>query len=111
MGVAHLAAAGGVGIVLEPERVPVAPAALDVMGATDDARALALNGGEDYELCFAAPPDRVEAVEGAFEQAFGLKLTRVGRVVVGAGVALLEPDGSVRPLKRGGFQHFSEGEP
>ncbi len=104
---AHLAAAGGVGIVLEPERVPVAPAALDVMGASEQARDLALSGGEDYELCFAAPPDAVAPVQRAFEQAFGLKLTRVGRVVAGAGVAELKPDGSVQPLRRTAFQHFT----
>lgn len=107
---AHLAAAGGVGIVLELERVPVAAAALDVMGASDQARDLALSGGEDYELCFAAPAGAVEPLAQTFEQAFGLKLTRVGRVVEGAGVARQEPDGSVHPLQRKGFQHFGEGE-
>ncbi len=108
---AHLAAAGGVAIVLEPERVPVAAAALDVMGASDQALDLALGGGEDYELCFAAAVGAIEPIAAAFEQAFGLKLTRVGRVVAGAGVARLEPDGSMRPLPRAGYQHFGEAGP
>ncbi len=107
---AHLAAAGGVGVVLEPQQVPVADAALDVMGASDQALALALGGGEDYELCFAAPAGLVPALADSFEQMFGLKLTRVGRIVEGSGVARLEADGSVRPLERTGYRHFEGAE-
>ena len=107
---AHLAAAGGVGIVLDPAGVPVAAVALDVMGARDQALELALAGGEDYELCFAAPAGAVPPLAAAFEGAFGLPLTRVGEVIAGAGVARRELDGSVRPLPRTGYQHFGEGE-
>ena len=54
----HLADASGVGVVLD--RVPVA---IGVSRVSDDAEAMALGGGEDYELLFAAPyPDRSEAV-------------------------------------------------
>ena len=51
----HLAAASGVGVVLE--KVPVA---VGVGRVSDQPELLALGGGEDYELVFAAPdPDRV----------------------------------------------------
>lgn len=54
----HLADASGVGIVLD--KVPVA---MGVSRVSDEPEALALGGGEDYELVFAAPdPSRVEAV-------------------------------------------------
>jgi len=49
----HLADASGVGVVVE--RVPVA---IGVSRVSDEAEALALGGGEDYELVFAAPPGR-----------------------------------------------------
>jgi thiamine-monophosphate kinase len=53
----HLADASGVGVVLD--RVPVA---IGVNRVSDDPEALALGGGEDYELLFAAPdPALVEA--------------------------------------------------
>jgi thiamine-monophosphate kinase len=54
----HLAAASGVGVVLE--KVPVA---FGVSRVSDEPELLALGGGEDYELVFSAPdPDRVAAV-------------------------------------------------
>lgn len=55
----HLADASGVGVVLD--RVPVA---IGVTRVSDDPEALALGGGEDYELLFAAPDPA--AVEAAF---------------------------------------------
>ena len=54
----HLADASAVGVVLD--RVPVA---IGVGRISDDPESLALGGGEDYELLFAAPdPARVETV-------------------------------------------------
>jgi thiamine-monophosphate kinase len=98
----HLAAAGGVKVVLERARLPVAEgveAALGPAGALE----AALRGGEDYELCFAAPPGAV-AVEALGTEA-GVALTRVGRVETGAGVWLEEADGSSVPLLGGGYDH------
>ncbi|MEA2931520.1 MAG: thiamine-monophosphate kinase [Actinomycetota bacterium] len=54
----HLAAASGVGVVVE--KVPVA---VGVSRVSDEPELLALGGGEDYELVFAAPDrDRVATV-------------------------------------------------
>lgn len=54
----HLATASGVGVVVE--KVPVA---VGVARVSDEPELLALGGGEDYELVFAAPdPDRVATV-------------------------------------------------
>ena len=68
----HLADASGVGVALD--RVPVA---IGVSRVSDDPEALALGGGEDYELLFAAPdPDLVEATFAA--RGLGVPL-RIGR--------------------------------
>ena len=54
----HLADSSGVGVVVE--KVPVA---VGVSRVSDEPELLALGGGEDYELVFAAPdPDRVATV-------------------------------------------------
>lgn len=98
----HLAAAGGVKVVLERERVPLAEGAAEALGPSGALEA-ALHGGEDYELCFAAPPGGVDAA--ALEPTAGVALTRVGRVEAGSGVWLEEAEGSSARLLRGGYDH------
>ena len=61
--VRKLARASGLAARVETERVPVAPALLQEFGV--DALRLAVEGGEDYELLFAAPPEIAEAVVAA----------------------------------------------
>src|SRR5258707_3148661 len=58
----HLCAAGGVGALLEVERIPVHPAAAQVaLARGQDAVMFALAGGGGYELLFSVPPDRLDA--------------------------------------------------
>lgn len=99
----HLAAAGDVRVVLEAARIPVAEQVRESLGE-EAALEVALRGGEDYELCFAAPPGSV-AEHGPGERA-GVSLRRVGRVEPGSGVWLEGRDGSVLRLERGGYDHL-----
>jgi thiamine-monophosphate kinase len=99
----HVAAASGVRITLEGPSIPVAPAAVAAVGA-ERAFELALHGGEDYELCFAARPGAVDAA--AFERNHGVRLTRVGWVSEGEGVWVHDWEGETRPVARGGFDHW-----
>lgn len=102
----HLAAASGVRIEIEPDLVPLHPD----LGADD--LSLGLSGGEDYELCIAAPPGAMVALVEAFDERFQAPLTRVGRVIEGAGAYVLPSEsrggGSVAA---GGFDHFAGEEP
>ena len=105
----HLAAAGRVKIVLDEPALPVAEGALAELGEAE-ARAAALHGGEDYELCFAAAPGAVD--REAFERHFGLALTRVGEVEDGEGaehegVWLRDAAGILTRPRAGGFDHFA----
>ena len=50
--------ASGVGARIDADLVPLSPALLEVAGDAA-ARALALSAGDDYELLFTVPPDRV----------------------------------------------------
>lgn len=105
----HLAAASGVRLVLEADAVPVDPALEEWLGV-DEAAALALAGGEDYELLLSADPG-LDALAADLRAATGCDLRRVGRVVAGEGVVLEGPDGALRPAGAGGFAHFSGGTP
>jgi len=66
--VGHLARASGVGVVIE--RVPVA---IGVSRVSDRPEDLALGGGEDYELIFAAP-ETARVVEVFTEAGLGVPL-------------------------------------
>ncbi len=97
----HLAAASGVRIVLDPRLVPVHP---DL--AIEDARSLAMSGGEDYELCFVSPPGVTGPRADEFQEHFGIALTCVGHVEEGTGVGVVGATDGQDHLT-GGFDHFS----
>src|SRR5204863_7860566 len=73
----HLAAASGVGVAIELERVPCWP------GVTPFA---AVRSGEEYELLVAMPRRFGPADAKAFGRATGLPLTRIGACTAGRGV-------------------------
>jgi thiamine-monophosphate kinase len=64
--------------------------------------ALALHGGEEYELLFTARPDRRIPREIA-----GVPISLIGEIVAGKQMKLAKPDGRTEILKPGGWQHFS----
>lgn len=105
----HLAAASGVAVVLERARIPVHAAVRASRDNEAGALGLALTGGEDYELCFAAAPGAMEAVLAEFLERFGSLPVRVGFIREGAGVHLMEDDGTMSPLNERGYDHFREG--
>jgi thiamine-monophosphate kinase len=96
----HISAASGVGVEIDWQAVPAAAGVEP---------ALALAGGEDYELLVAAPggifsPEHVSE----FERTFGIPLTRVGRAVTGIGVRVFR-DGEEVSLDSSGHDHFRAG--
>ncbi len=80
-------------------------AALDDASLANDCL---LAGGDDYELVFTANPDRREAVEKAGAAA-GVPVTRIGRIVAGSALAVLDASGRPIALGRGGYDHFAQG--
>jgi thiamine-monophosphate kinase len=92
----HVAAAGGVRLSIELERLPLQAGVHEVATAAGlDARDLATGRGEDYELLVALPPEAADRAGGEVA-ATGLALTRIGAVEEGEGVLLRAADGSVR---------------
>jgi thiamine-monophosphate kinase len=100
-----MAAASGVGVVVEGEAIPVDPGARHwAARAALDAVLFALEGGEDYELAFAVRPRLRSRFLAAAARSRGLAVTRVGRFVPEPG-AWLERQGSKGDLPSG-FRHF-----
>jgi thiamine-monophosphate kinase len=106
---AHLSAASGVAMLLVPELIPVHPAARERSRIKSLRRAL--GGGEDYELCFTAPVGAVGPYHTAFERAFEVRLSCVGRAGGGDGVWYVDAEGHRRPTGVSGWQHFGGGKP
>jgi thiamine-monophosphate kinase len=98
---AHLCEESGVGAEIQESALPIHPLAA-ATGDRQAALALALHGGEDYELLFAAPSKITIPASIA-----GVKISSIGRVVRGAGVQLLAADGSSKPMPPGGWVHLS----
>lgn len=103
----HLAAASGVRIIVDAADLPMHPSARE--HGDDAGLAIALGGGDDYELCFAAEAAAIDAIRDEFVDTFGIPITRVGEVVEGSGVVLRDADGRLRGMPIGGFSHFTRG--
>ncbi|MEO0997609.1 MAG: thiamine-phosphate kinase [Pseudomonadota bacterium] len=94
----HLAAASGVGLVLDLERLPVSAALVDCR-LRESHLELALGAGDDYELCVCAPPAAkpVLTYHG---------LVPIGEAVAGSGVVFRRDGRPVDPPVSAGYRHF-----
>lgn len=99
----HLSRASGCGAIVDVERIPLS-AALTACFAPDAALAHALGGGDDYELCFAAPSAAAARVAAAAAGA-GTRATRIGRLVAGAGLEWRREGEAYAPAASG-YLHF-----
>lgn len=102
----HVARASAVAIELDAAALPASDALRSV---TDAATLLPLQaaGGDDYELAFTVAQIDCDVLLADLEAA-GTAATRIGRVLDGDGVSLLDGDGNALPIPRG-WQHFSGG--
>jgi thiamine-monophosphate kinase len=85
----------------------VSDAARSAAASPAEAVALALGGGDDYELCFASPAGAMDDRADEFERTFGTRVTRVGTIREGQGVTAIAADGTERPLDVHGWSHFA----
>lgn len=91
-----LAAASGVGAEIDLARLPLSDA-LEADCDVDAQRRFALNGGDDYELCFTAASAPVEIA--------GVPVTEIGTITEATGVVCHE-DGIAVPWQDPGYLHF-----
>jgi thiamine-monophosphate kinase len=98
---ARLAAASGVGVVIDA--IPVAPAAHAIAAACGaDAARWALDGGEDFELIVAVATRAFTHLAGRFRSRFGRELMRIGYATEEGGVRFA--DG--KAVERAGWDHI-----
>jgi thiamine-monophosphate kinase len=104
----HICDASGVGVRINAKVLPVAEATRTVAAAARaDPLAWALGGGEDYELCFTADPERVDRLVAAVQEATATPVSVIGEILPGeAGRWLRLADGAEVPLAPSGWDHF-----
>ncbi len=102
---AHVCVASGVAAEIEAALLPRSSALLALY---DDTAALqfALSGGDDYELCFTVPANRLAQVQSDLAR-LGCGVTKIGRIVEGSGVRVRATDGTWLATDRPGWEHFA----
>ena len=102
-----LMTASGCGAELALDSMPLSPALCRQVGQ-ETALEFALTGGDDYELCFAAPASQETAVADAAART-DTPLTRIGTVTAGQDLVCRSKGCQVDPgaIGSGGYRHFS----
>ena len=99
----------GVGAVVEASAVPVDPRAAGLERARGgDALALALHGGEDYQLLLAVGAGELDELR-ELARVWGVEVAAVGEFVPGEPVVRLRDAAGERPLVPRGHDHFRSG--
>ncbi|MEJ2395445.1 MAG: thiamine-phosphate kinase [Candidatus Thiodiazotropha sp.] len=104
----HILQASGLGARIELERLPLSTGFSAWLADSGD-WSPALNGGDDYELCFTAERGReaeIQRIAGDLD----LKISRIGTIDPSPGLLVVKADGTPWTAARQGFDHFSGAE-
>lgn len=101
----HIAQGSGLGMEVHYGELPAISSVLRLKHDAQVRDAL-LCGGDDYELLFTVPADAAERLDG-ISGSLGLALTRIGQVVPGMSVAVLDGANGTIDVDVGGYDHFA----
>ena len=102
----HILQRSGVGADIELARLPAHAAVTARLPESPLARRCLLAGGDDYELCFTAPPASAAAILAAGATA-DVALSRIGRISEQPGLRVAGVDGLPMQIEEQGFDHFA----
>jgi len=102
----HILERSAVGADIELARLPAHPALAPLLPDSLLARRCLLAGGDDYELCFTAPPQDAAAIMAAGVDA-DVALSRIGRISELSGLRVAGVDGLPLKIEERGFDHFA----
>lgn len=98
----HILEKSHVGAEVNINTIPLSNTMLETI-SFNEAIELALTGGDDYELCFTVPKDKIELLS---EKLKGFSYTQIGTITKSTGLNLKNNNGEKYALKNKGFQHF-----
>ncbi len=97
----HICEESNSGAEIELNRIPISP---ELRSVREDSVDLALQGGEDYQLLFAVPPEKEKQVSNLFSK---FKITKIGRIISGRDIFINGKNGTRKLLEIKGYQHFT----
>jgi thiamine-monophosphate kinase len=100
----HILNASHVGATLNLATLPIS-SVLTQHCEKDFCWDLALNGGDDYELCFTVSPDKMPIVKQKFSE-LNVKFACIGYIEEKLGLRLMDENGEVYKTKNQGYTHF-----
>lgn len=101
----RMARASGRGARVMADRVPMSSGARAAVEGGAGLAGAALGGGDDYEVLAAVPADSAARFESAAREA-GVEVTRIGEIVDGHEVTVLDRAGRIIPVESPGWDHF-----
>jgi thiamine-monophosphate kinase len=101
----RLCRAAGLGGTLFSADVPLSRPAALLLAADPTHLTTILTGGDDYEVLAAVAPDQSEAFEHEAQRA-GITVKRIGELVAGSAIQVLDHHGQALQLGSGGYLHF-----
>ncbi len=96
----HICEESGFGAEIQREELPVSSELRALQKRSFD---FALNGGEDYQLLFSVPPDRLDAVSRLKKK---YTLTHIGKIIKEKGIFLVDRQGKRKTIQPHTWQHF-----
>ena len=100
----HVLKQSNIGATLQAEDLPFG-AILKSTQTTNVCHEFALNGGDDYELCFTAPTTKREAVQHAAAMS-NTVVTRIGQITAAREVKIVNAAGEALAIKANSYDHF-----
>ncbi len=101
----HICTASAVGAEIDVDALPIS-SALSASFNRDERRVLQVSGGDDYELCFTASEESATELLGDLARS-GCGATRIGRIVEGSGVRVVDAAGNAVAVVHRGWEHFA----
>ncbi|MDH3974525.1 MAG: thiamine-phosphate kinase [Deltaproteobacteria bacterium] len=105
----HICRSSGVRGKVWLDRIPLSDSYRETAQGLDLDTPFPLVGGEDYELLFTVPLEKVEELD-LLEKEFFCRVTHIGEIVRGEGVALYDSHNNEIELTQYGYEHFKAGQ-
>lgn len=103
----HMLDANDSGAEIYLQQIPYSTQVRQLLSQYPDIRDSLLGGGDDYELCFCVPPDKLKRLEQiAVENQF--QFTEIGQISDAKGLRCLDAGGQAVEVDTRGYTHFAK---